>query len=81
MIIIKAIFAISSLIGNYFKLKKAMKLIRETAAKIKKIYKKRKLKKEKLLAKGYPKLKKLKKLKKFPKLQRLPKASYKTKNK
>ena len=81
MIIFKAIFAICSLIGNYFKFKKAIKLIRETAAKIKKKYKKRQLKKERLLAKGYPKLKKLKKLKKFPKLQKLPKASYKTKNK
>ena len=65
MIIFKAIFAICSLIGNYFKFKKAIKLIRETAAKIKKKCEKRRIKKAKLLAKGYPKLKKLTKLKKL----------------
>ena len=65
MIIFKAIFAVGSLIGNYFKIKKAVKLIRTTSARIKKKCEKRRIKKAKLLAKGYPKLKKLTKLKKL----------------
>ena len=65
MFIFKAIFAVGSLIGNYFKIKKAVKLIRTTSARIKKKCEKRRIKKAKLLAKGYPKLKKLTKLKKL----------------
>ena len=65
MLIFKAIFAVGSLIGNYFKIKKAVKLIRTTSARIKKKCEKRRIKKAKLLAKGYPKLKKLTKLKKL----------------
>lgn len=65
MFIFKAIFAVGSLIGNYFKIKKAVKLIRTTSARIKKKCEKRRIKKAKLLAKGYPKLKKLTRLKKL----------------
>ena len=53
MLIFKAIFGVFSLIGSFFRIKKAIKLIQKTAKKIKKKCEKRRIKKERLEAKGY----------------------------
>lgn len=69
MLIFKAIFGVFSLIGSFFRIKKAIKLIQKTAKKIKKKCEKRRIKKERLEAKGYPKLKKCRKLVKLRRLK------------
>ena len=67
--IFKAIFGVFSLIGSFFRIKKAVKLTRKTVHRIKKKCEKRRIKKEKLEAKGFPKLKKYKKLVKLRRLK------------